>query len=118
MIITCLAALMGLLDDTGVTSFEIDTTFKRIAGEMNEWEVVIFFRALQRAVTIARGYVNGASAKFYERLFDEFQAVKLEITGKPIAFKRFVEGGNLIANELRHGSRAGSWGRTFAVQVQ
>ncbi|KAJ7731028.1 hypothetical protein B0H16DRAFT_1427586 [Mycena metata] len=97
MIITCLAALMGLLDDTGVTSFETDTTFKRIAGEMNEWEVVIFFKALQRAVTIARGYVNGASAKFYERLFDEFQAVKLEITGKPIAFKRFVEGGNLIA---------------------
>ncbi|KAJ7731530.1 hypothetical protein B0H16DRAFT_1893335 [Mycena metata] len=56
MIITCLAALMGLLDDTGVTSFDTDTTFKRIAGEMNEWEVVIFFKALQRAVTIARGY--------------------------------------------------------------
>ncbi|KAJ7736682.1 hypothetical protein B0H16DRAFT_1466572 [Mycena metata] len=35
--------------------------------------------------------------QFYERLFDKFQAVKLEITGKPIAFKRFVAGGNLIA---------------------
>ncbi|KAJ7741241.1 hypothetical protein B0H14DRAFT_3608646 [Mycena olivaceomarginata] len=81
MILTCLAALMKLLDDTGVTSFETDTTFRRIAV----------------TVTIARGYVNGASAAFFERLFDEFQAVKLEITKKPVAFKRFVEGGNIIA---------------------
>ncbi|KAJ7847583.1 hypothetical protein B0H14DRAFT_3138465 [Mycena olivaceomarginata] len=97
MILTCLAALMKLLDDTGVTSFETDTTFRRIVGDINEWEVVLFLKALQRAVTIARGYVNGASAAFFERLFDEFQAVKLEITQKPVAFKRFVEGGNIIA---------------------
>jgi hypothetical protein len=37
------------------------------------------------------------STEFFERLYDEFQAVKLQITGKPVAFKRFVEGGNLIA---------------------
>ncbi|KAJ7458041.1 hypothetical protein B0H11DRAFT_2062428, partial [Mycena galericulata] len=97
MILTCLAALMRLLDDPGVTSFETDTTFKRIEGDINEWEVVIFLKALQRAVTIARAYVNGASAEFFERLYDEFQSVKLELTGKPVAFKRFVEGGNLLA---------------------
>ncbi|KAJ6514138.1 hypothetical protein DFH09DRAFT_1374065 [Mycena vulgaris] len=56
-----LASLMRLLDDA-VTSFENDTTFKRIAGEFNEWEVVIFLKALQRAVTIARAYINGSSA--------------------------------------------------------
>ncbi|KAJ7469936.1 hypothetical protein B0H11DRAFT_2042902 [Mycena galericulata] len=97
MILTCLAALMRLLDDPGVTSFETDTTFKRVEGDINEWEVVIFLKALQRAVTIARAYVNGASAEFFERLYDEFQSVKLELTGKPVAFKRFVEGGNLLA---------------------
>ncbi|KAJ7821042.1 hypothetical protein B0H13DRAFT_1520259, partial [Mycena leptocephala] len=86
VILTCLAALMKLLDDTGVTSFETDTTFKRVAGEMNEWEVVLFLKSLQRGDT-----------EFFERLYDEFQAVKLQITGKPVAFKRFVEGGNLIA---------------------
>lgn len=48
MILTCLSALMRLLDDTGVTSFETDTTFNRVAGEMNEWEVVIFLKSLQR----------------------------------------------------------------------
>ncbi|KAJ7782537.1 hypothetical protein DFH07DRAFT_1010922 [Mycena maculata] len=97
MILTCLAALMRLLDDTGVTSFETDTTFRRVAGDFNEWEVVIFLKALQRAVTIARAYVNGASAKFFERLFDEFRSLKVELTGKPLAFKRFVKGGNLLA---------------------
>ncbi|KAJ6573309.1 hypothetical protein B0H10DRAFT_2199442 [Mycena sp. CBHHK59/15] len=97
MILTCLAALMKLLDDSGVTSFENDTTFKRVAGDINEWEVVIFLKALQRAVTIARAYINGASAQFFERLYDEFQALKLDLTGKPVAFKRFVKGGNIVA---------------------
>ncbi|KAJ7456176.1 hypothetical protein FB451DRAFT_1564753 [Mycena latifolia] len=97
MVLTCLSALMKLLDDSGVTSFETDTTFRRVDGEMNEWEVVLFLKALNRAVTIARAYVNGASAQFFERLYGEFQAVKVELTGKPIAFKRFVEGGNLLA---------------------
>ncbi|KAJ7187096.1 hypothetical protein C8R46DRAFT_1274163 [Mycena filopes] len=97
IILTCLAALMKLLDDEGVTSFETDTTFKRVAGSINEWEVVLFLKSLQRAVTIARAYVNSASADFFERLYDKFQAVKLKLTGKPLAFKRLVEGGNLLA---------------------
>ena len=45
MILTCLATLMKLLDDTGVTSFE---TFRCITGNFNEWEVVLFLEALQR----------------------------------------------------------------------
>jgi hypothetical protein len=39
---------MKLLVDEGVTSFETDTTFKWVAGDINEWEVVIFLKALQR----------------------------------------------------------------------
>ncbi|KAJ7181385.1 hypothetical protein C8R43DRAFT_969056 [Mycena crocata] len=89
IILTCLAALMRLLDDEGVTSFETDTTFRRVAGDFNEWEVVIFLKALQRAVTIARAYVNGASTDFFERLYDKFQEVKMDLTNKPVAFKRF-----------------------------
>jgi hypothetical protein len=46
MMLTCLAALMRLLDDEGVMNFETDTTFSRVAGDMNEWEVVIFLKAL------------------------------------------------------------------------
>ncbi|KAJ6555523.1 hypothetical protein B0H10DRAFT_2201646 [Mycena sp. CBHHK59/15] len=71
IILTCLSALMRLLDDKGVL-------------------IVIFFKALQRAVTIARAYVNHASTKFFERLYDEFQAVKLELTV-------LHPGGNILA---------------------
>ncbi|KAJ7105814.1 hypothetical protein C8R44DRAFT_886280 [Mycena epipterygia] len=67
--------------------FETDTTFRRVAGKINEREVVIFLKALERrgilAVTIARAYVNGA--------------IKLQLNGKPAAFKRFVAGGNILA---------------------
>ncbi|KAJ7472538.1 hypothetical protein FB451DRAFT_1398751 [Mycena latifolia] len=93
MVLTCLSALMKLLDDSGVTNFETDTTFRQVDGEMNEWEVVLFLKALERAVTI----VSGASAQFFERLYDVFQEVKLELAGKPVAFKRFMDGGNLLA---------------------
>ncbi|KAJ7225030.1 hypothetical protein C8J57DRAFT_1590778 [Mycena rebaudengoi] len=114
MILACLAALMRLLDDTGVTSFEADTTFARVAGNMNEWEVVIFLKSLERAVTIARAYVNGASTDFYERLYDEFRAVKMELTGTPVAFKRFVPGGNLLAmNSDMEGAQVLGAARSF-----
>ncbi|KAF7353417.1 hypothetical protein MSAN_01530800 [Mycena sanguinolenta] len=114
MILTCLSALMRLLDDTGVKSFETDTTFKRVEGDINEWEVVLFLKALQRAVTIARAYVNQASTDFYERLFDEFQAVKIELTKKPVPFKRFVQGGHILAlNSDMEGAQVLGAARSF-----
>ncbi|KAJ7204524.1 hypothetical protein C8J57DRAFT_1735048 [Mycena rebaudengoi] len=89
MILTCLAALMRLLDDTGVTSFEADTTFARVAGDVNEWEVVIFLKSLERAV-------------------------KMELTGTPVAFKRFVPGGNLLAiNSDMEGAQVLGAARSF-----
>ncbi|KAJ6596762.1 hypothetical protein B0H10DRAFT_1959922 [Mycena sp. CBHHK59/15] len=84
IILTCLAALMKLLDDEGVTSFEDDTTYKRVEGDINEWEVVIFLKALQRVGSQDGGYINCASTEFFEKLFDEFQKVKLNLTGKPV----------------------------------
>ncbi|KAJ6514663.1 hypothetical protein DFH09DRAFT_1373940 [Mycena vulgaris] len=89
------AAPMKLLDDTGVTSFETDTTYKRVVGKINEWEVVIFLKCLQRGDCYHCSSLR--STHFFEKLYDEFQAVKLDVTGKPVAFKRFVEGGNIIA---------------------
>ncbi|KAJ7087038.1 hypothetical protein C8R43DRAFT_310073 [Mycena crocata] len=115
IILTCLAALMRLLDDEGVTSFETDTTFRRVAGDFNEWEVVIFLKALQRAVTIARAYVNGASTDFFERLYDKFQEVKMDLTNKPVAFKRFVKGGNILAmNSDMEGAQVLGAARSFS----
>ncbi|KAJ7663311.1 hypothetical protein DFH06DRAFT_1395515 [Mycena polygramma] len=96
IIFTCYTRLLALLDDPGVEAFEDDTTFKRIEGEFNEWEVVIFYDALERAVTLARAYINRADTAFFERRFDIFREIKTEATGKDIRFARFMPNGNLL----------------------
>ena len=47
-IFTCLVALLELLDDPGAISFENDTTYKRVEGEMNEWELTLFVKQVLR----------------------------------------------------------------------
>ncbi|KAJ7774537.1 hypothetical protein DFH07DRAFT_952250 [Mycena maculata] len=96
IIITFVPALLMLLDDAGVIAFDDDTTYKQILGEMNEWELTIFAKVVQRAVSAVRAYINRASTNFFEELFDELQRVKLLVTGKPIGLKKFVPGGNLL----------------------
>ncbi|KAJ7701298.1 hypothetical protein B0H16DRAFT_1440958 [Mycena metata] len=84
-ILTSVPFLLKLLDDPGVTSFDGDTTFKRIEGNMNEWEFSVF------AKVVLRG-----TADFFEKVFDELQRVKLMVTGKPIGLKKLIPGGNLL----------------------
>ncbi|KAF8133571.1 hypothetical protein K438DRAFT_1947662 [Mycena galopus ATCC 62051] len=95
IIIMFIPALLHLLDDPGVTSFDGDTTFKGIEGKVNEWELTIFAKVVQRAASILRAFVTGASADFFEFLFDEIQRIKLSFTRKPLPFKTFIRGGNL-----------------------
>ncbi|KAF8172216.1 hypothetical protein K438DRAFT_1981666 [Mycena galopus ATCC 62051] len=47
------------------------------------------------AASILRAFVTGASADFFEFLFDEIQRIKLSFTRKPLQFKTFIRGGNL-----------------------
>ncbi|KAF7372724.1 hypothetical protein MSAN_00477700 [Mycena sanguinolenta] len=96
IIVTFIPYLFKLLDDPGVTSFDGDTTFKGIEGKLNEWELTIFAKMVQRAASLLRAYVNRASTDFFEALFDELQRLKLALTGKPFGFKKFVRGGNLL----------------------
>ncbi|KAJ7438260.1 hypothetical protein B0H11DRAFT_2293918 [Mycena galericulata] len=96
IIFTCFTDLLSLLDDAGVEAFEDDTTFKRVKGDLNEWEVAIFYKAIQRAITLARAYINRSNTDFFELLFDTFRQLKIEATGKDLQFSRFMEGGNLL----------------------
>ncbi|KAJ7455398.1 hypothetical protein FB451DRAFT_1515958, partial [Mycena latifolia] len=95
-ILTCVPFLLKLLDDPGVLAFDDDTTYKRVEGKLNEWELSIFAKVVQRAASIVRAYINRASTDFFEQVFDELQRVKLMVTGKPIPLKKFVPGGNLL----------------------
>ncbi|KAJ6543188.1 hypothetical protein B0H10DRAFT_1854484 [Mycena sp. CBHHK59/15] len=89
IILTFVPYLLKLLDDPGVTSFDGDTTYKGIEGKLNEWELTIFAKVVQRGF-----------ADFFEILFDELQRIKREVTGKPLPFKRFVPGGNLLVTNV------------------
>jgi hypothetical protein len=48
IIVTFVPYLLKLLDDPGVTSFDGDTTFKGIEGKVNEWEMMLFAKVVQR----------------------------------------------------------------------
>ncbi|KAJ7291881.1 hypothetical protein C8J57DRAFT_1588616 [Mycena rebaudengoi] len=100
IIITFIPYLLMLLDDPGVTSFDGDTTFKGVEGKLNEWELTVFAKVVLRAASCVRAYITGASADFFEIFFDELQRVKLNITGKPLPFKVFVRGGNLLVTNV------------------
>ncbi|KAF8986525.1 hypothetical protein BDQ17DRAFT_1548458 [Cyathus striatus] len=47
-------------------------------------------------VTVGCIYTNGQDRAYYKRLFDEFQDIVLQLTSKPLHFKRLVRGGNLL----------------------
>ncbi|KAJ7820677.1 hypothetical protein B0H13DRAFT_2451468 [Mycena leptocephala] len=93
--LTCVPYLLKLLDDPGVISFDGDTTYKRVDGKMNGWELTIFAKIALRSASVVRAYINRGSTDFFELLFDELQRVKLMATGKPMPLKRFVKGGNI-----------------------
>ncbi|KAJ6624569.1 hypothetical protein B0H10DRAFT_2186634 [Mycena sp. CBHHK59/15] len=106
-ILTCVVYLLKLLDDPGVNAFDGDTTYRRVEGEMNEWELTVFAKIVLRAATVARAYINRASTDFFEQLFDALQNMKLTVTGKPIPLKRFVPGGNIeVMNADMDGAQA------------
>ncbi|KAJ7867305.1 hypothetical protein B0H13DRAFT_2281228 [Mycena leptocephala] len=94
-VVTFVPYLLKLLDDPGVISFDGDTTYKRINGRMNEWELTIFVKIALRSASVVRAYINRGSTDFFELLFDELQRVKLIVTGRPIPLERFVKGGNI-----------------------
>ncbi|KAJ7822571.1 hypothetical protein B0H14DRAFT_3146342 [Mycena olivaceomarginata] len=100
IILTFVPYLLKLLDDPGVTSFDGDTTYGGIDGKLNEWELTIFAKVVQRAASVVRTYITGASADFFESLFNELQRVKLIVTGKPLALKEFVPDGNLLVTNV------------------
>ncbi|KAG7094223.1 hypothetical protein E1B28_007830 [Marasmius oreades] len=107
-ILTCFKALLELVHQ--VLSIECDTTFQRVQEvvfrkgmnnqeelEINEWEMVIFYKPVQRALTIMRIYTNRHDTTSYEKLFDAVQKITLDLTGQPLAFKRLRPEGNLLA---------------------
>lgn len=48
LIFTFLSRLLALIHKA--LTIQVDTTFKRTAGDINEWEIVIWYQELQRGI--------------------------------------------------------------------
>ncbi|KAJ6629706.1 hypothetical protein B0H10DRAFT_2208657 [Mycena sp. CBHHK59/15] len=75
---------------------QVDTTFKRTVGDLNEWEFVIWYGSVERVLTVGRIYTDQCDRPHYKALYDELQKVVFTLTGKNLRFKRFTPGGNLL----------------------
>ncbi|KAJ7687083.1 hypothetical protein B0H14DRAFT_2654035 [Mycena olivaceomarginata] len=94
LIITMVPYLATLVHVAGTV--QVDTTFGRTAGDLNEWEFVIWYGSVERVLTVGRVYTDGMDRSHYKCLFDELQKIIFSLTGKHLRFKRFTRGGNFI----------------------
>ena len=112
LIFTFFSYLLALIHKA--LTIQVDTTFKRTAGDINEWEIVIWYRELQRgvihsisglflnlytilAVTIGRVYSNRSDRAQYKAIFDELQRLTHMLTGKKLRLKRLSKEGTLLS---------------------
>ncbi|KAF9029448.1 hypothetical protein BDZ89DRAFT_720088 [Hymenopellis radicata] len=53
--------LLNFVHGAFASGLRVDATFRRVRGELKEWEIVIWYAPAARAVTIARIYTNKAT---------------------------------------------------------
>ncbi|KAJ7176036.1 hypothetical protein C8R43DRAFT_1118579 [Mycena crocata] len=74
-----------------------DFTFKRIVGELNEWEVAVWLDSDRERVSIGRVYCNRATKLAFTYIFDGFFMAIEKVTGRPVRFKAFDPEGNILS---------------------
>ncbi|KAF8508185.1 hypothetical protein BU17DRAFT_70896 [Hysterangium stoloniferum] len=85
VVVTMLPDLAELVHN--VTSTQHDTTYKRVFGAFNEWEIVIWHPYLCRRVAIGRIYCNRETRQAYRLIWTEwFKAIE-RVTNKSVKFK-------------------------------
>ncbi|KAJ7601552.1 hypothetical protein FB45DRAFT_1074470 [Roridomyces roridus] len=87
--------LIQLIHDPGVIYVVCDFTFKRTRGELNEWEVAIWYTPQRKRVAIARVWSNRFTKDAYKLMFDAFFKSVKTVTGREPCFKALHENGNL-----------------------
>ncbi|KAF9548279.1 hypothetical protein CPC08DRAFT_729541, partial [Agrocybe pediades] len=65
----------------------LDYTFKRVGGDMNEWEIAGTIERYKMRVTYASLYCDSATREAFRILFDEFFDAVERVTGKKLQFK-------------------------------
>ncbi|KAF8995290.1 hypothetical protein BDZ89DRAFT_1149685, partial [Hymenopellis radicata] len=60
LVYTGYSYLLNLVHDAFANGLRVDATFRRVYGELKEWEIAIWYAPAAQAVTIARIYTNKA----------------------------------------------------------
>jgi len=76
-----------------IPGFEIDMTFKGIAGDVNELELVYFHPAYEMTLTLARIFTNVRDADGYEMVFDTIAETVKQLTHRFPAWQH-IDGGS------------------------
>ncbi|KAL1937198.1 hypothetical protein VTO73DRAFT_14471 [Trametes versicolor] len=95
----------------------IDTTFKCVHGDTNQWKLPIWVPELNMRVVAGRVWLNKADNTVYQDVWnDVFKAIEVT-TGKRLLFKVFDKRGNLLA-VLADGEAAQAIGTGAALADQ
>ncbi|KAJ7135306.1 hypothetical protein C8R46DRAFT_1201556 [Mycena filopes] len=70
-------------------SLVIDFTFKRVEGEIDEWEVAGFLERFHHRITFASLYCDKATTEAFSQLFTEFFDTIKQITGETLKLAPF-----------------------------
>ncbi|KAF7310153.1 hypothetical protein MIND_00388700 [Mycena indigotica] len=81
----------------GVLAIAIDYTFKRVDGDLDEWEVVGFSERYKRRICFATLYCDRKTRPSYERLFTEFFDTINRVTGQQFRLRPFFPDANCRA---------------------
>ena len=91
LIFTFFSRLLALIHKA--LTIQVDTTSKRTAGDINEWEIVIWYHELQRGAI----YSNRSDRAQYKAIFDELQRLTHMLTGQKLRLKQLSKGGTLLS---------------------
>ncbi|KAJ7912629.1 hypothetical protein B0H13DRAFT_1874611 [Mycena leptocephala] len=75
-------------------ALNIDFTFKRVDGEMNEWEVAGMSDRFNRRLTFGSLFCDTASTEAFMQLFIELFDTIAQVTGKPLKLAPFFPDAN------------------------
>ncbi|KAJ7651799.1 hypothetical protein B0H17DRAFT_1215189 [Mycena rosella] len=74
-----------------------DFTFKRIVGNINEWEVAVWLDDDHERVSVSRIYCNRSTKQAFTYIFEGFFMAVEKITGHPVRFKAFDPEGEILS---------------------
>ncbi|KAJ7215611.1 hypothetical protein GGX14DRAFT_562822 [Mycena pura] len=78
----------------GVLALAIDFTFKRVEGDMDEWEVVGFSERFKMRIPFASFYCNRKTTDAFKQLFTELFDAIYHVTGERFLLRPFYPDAN------------------------